>query len=373
MKLEQIDKNFVVDTNINEPDLVWHNVKEYPFAIHGVMYDETEKRYLRVPSEIACNVSKGLAAMNRRTAGGRVRFRTDSSFIAIRVVVSPAAAMSHMPRTGQSGFDMYRMVDERETYFTTFLPPTTWENGYTGSVKTYGELTDYTINFPLYDGVQELYIAVKEGAVLESPTPYKNQLPVVFYGSSITQGGCASRPGNSYEGFLSRYLSMDYINLGFSGSAKGERAIAEYIATLPMSIFVLDYDYNAPTEEALLATHYPFYQIVRDANPTLPIVFMSSPTVIHDVYTGIKIDSSFGSFENRRNIVRDTYLRAQQNGDENVYFIDGKDIFQGDDWDACTVDGVHPNDLGFYRYAQCLEPVLTELLRDNASYSCMYA
>lgn len=213
-------------------------------------------------------------------------------------------------------------------------------------------MADYTINFPLYDGVKELYIALKKGAVILEPTPYSHSVPVVYYGSSITQGGCASRPGNSYEAIISRRLDVDYRNLGFSGSGKAEDLMAQYLADLEMSIFVCDYDYNAPDVEYLEKTHLPLYRAVRSKQPNVPIIFVSAPDILMDPET----------FVPRREVIRRTYTIALEEGDRNVYFIDGAELFDGDDWDSCTVDGCHPNDLGFYRMAMRIEREIVQLL-----------
>ena len=362
MNIQQIDKNFAVNINFTEPDMVWYNVREVPFSIHGIVYSENLNRYLRFPQENAEKVSKEVEFLNTNTSGGRVRFKTDSSYIAIHAVMDPQDLFPHMPITGKSGFDIYSMTDGREAYFKTFVPPTYWEDGYTLGTKTFGEFTDYTINFPLYHGVKELYIGLKKDAVLGAPEPYKNNVPVVFYGNSITQGGCASRPGNSYQGFLSRRLSMDFVNLGFSGSGKGEPEMAEYIANMNMSVLVMDYDSNAPTEEHLKATHYPFYKTVRDKNPDLPIIVISHPSELHGVFYKTTVSENWGTFEARRKIIKETYDRAIAEGDKNIYFIDGREIFKGEECDAVTLDGTHPNDFGFYRFAQYLEKYLKPLL-----------
>lgn len=113
--------------------------------------------------------------------------------------------------------------------------------------------------------------------MLKQAPKYAVKKPVVYYGSSITQGACASRPGNCYESILSRRLDCDYINLGFSGSAKGEDAIVDYIIGLDMSVFVMDYDYNAPTPEHLEKTHSKMFKAIRAEHPTLPIIIMPRP------------------------------------------------------------------------------------------------
>ncbi len=357
MKIEDIDKNLVVETTITEPDLVWFDAKDLPFALHGVFYDEKEARYRRVPSDVAEATSTGVVGLSRQTAGGRVRFRTDSPYIAIRAVMDNTSLMSHMPLTGQSGFDIYRVLDDgKDTYYRSFVPPRGVSEGYSSGHFTDGVYRDYTINFPLYDRVKELYIALKRTAHVSAPTPYKYEKPVVYYGSSITQGGCASRPGNAYQAIISREFSCDHINLGFSGSAKGEASMAEFIAGLPMSVFVLDYDHNAPTLEHLENTFYPFYRIVREKNPALPIVFVSASDILRDT-------TGKGRYTLSRDLIRREYERARAEGDENVYFIDGAELFAGEEWDACTVDGTHPNDLGFYRMAKRIGKEVGALLK----------
>lgn len=354
MNIEQIDKNLVVESTITEPDIVWFSVRQAPFQIYGITYDETRGFYTRMPQETADQVSEGVGSLNAHTAGGRVRFRTDSSFIGIHAVMDNVRSMPHMTLVGQSGFDLYgkEHVDEKEMYRASFVPHTGVKAGYSSSCVTDGTLTYYTIDFPLYDGVKELYVALKKDAVLLEGAPYSHEMPVVYYGSSITQGGCASRPGNSYQGILCRRLDTDYINLGFSGSCRAEEVMIDYLASLKMSVFVCDYDHNTPNVEHLKATHMPLYQKIRQAHPKLPILFLSAPT----------IRMRREEFEPRREVVRNTYEAALAQGDQNVYYIDGEEFFEGEDWDSCTVDGTHPNDLGFYRMAHRIEKVLAHLL-----------
>ena len=117
-------------------------------------------------------------------------------------------------------------------------------------------MREYTLNLPLFNEIYELYIGVEKGSSLVSHNDYRIEKPVVFYGSSITQGVEASRPGTSYESVISRNIDCDYINLGFAGCAKGEEEIAEYISEIDMSAFIMDYDHNAPDSEHLKKTHY---------------------------------------------------------------------------------------------------------------------
>lgn len=353
MRIEEIDQNLAVETEITEPDIIWLDVKQAPFMVYGVRYDALRRRYVRMPQKIAEMVSEGVAGLNFHTAGGRVRFQTDSDFIGIRAVMENGELMSHMPLTGQSGFDLYRKKErtEKERYVQSFIPPMGMKTGYSSSARTDGAMAEYTIHFPLYDGVKELYVALKKGAVLQTPEPYLYEKPIVYYGSSITQGGCASRPGNSYQAIISRMLQTDYINLGFSGSCRAEQQMLDYLAGLDMSIFVCDYDHNAPDAAYLQRTHLPLYRAIRAAQPELPIVMVSSPNIL----------DSPEFFTERREIIRNTCQTAWQEGDQKLYFVDGAELFAGENWDSCTVDKTHPNDLGFYRMAMCIGEKLQQV------------
>lgn len=355
MRLDEIDKNLKIETDITEPDLVWLDGRSAPFALHGVFYDEAQRCYVRMPQAVADRVSPGVSHLNQCTAGGRIRFKTNSSFIAIRAVQKNRALMPHITLAGQSGFDLYRKNEAgEEIWYATFMPPRGMTEGYSSGKQTDGAMGEYTINFPLYDGVEELYIALKKDALLEAPTPYAVEKPVIYYGSSITQGGCASRPGNAYQGCLSRWLDADHINLGFSGSCRAEPDMVTYLAELckGASAFVYDYDHNTKSAEHLKETHMPLYRAVRAANPDLPILFVSAPDLPYhpDV------------LQPRQEVIRKNYETAKAEGDENLWFLPGNRLFAGKGWDGCTVDGCHPNDLGFFRMAEAMEPYLKEML-----------
>ena len=206
----------------------------------------------------------------------------------------------------------------------------------------------FILSLPLYAGTDRLEIGVALDAKFEEPTPQKIQKPIVFYGSSITQGGCASRPANNYTTMICRDLDAPQVNLGFSGSGRGEPAVAHAIAKIDASVFVFDYDHNAPTSEHLRATHEPFFKIIREAHPDLPVIFLSRP------------DTDNGG--ERMEIIRQTYANAVAAGDKNVYFIPGDSLFGPNGLNWCTVDGCHPNDLGFYRMYEKILPVVKQAL-----------
>lgn len=350
--IEAIEKMLQIERNATEnirdsKHLVFRNIEEEPFSVYGVFYENG--KYRRLPQKIAKDVSKGVYTLHTNTAGGRVKFTTDSSVIAIKAVMSGVEKTSQFPLVGSSGFDLY--VGKNAEYYATFIPPTKISTGYE-SILHFKDNTEQeiTINFPLYCDVSELYIGLEEGAMLKKAPEYTYSKPIVFYGSSITQGGCASRPGNAYENIISRTLHTDYVCLGFSGNAMGEDEIAQYIKDLEMSVFVYDYDHNAPTLQHLEDTHKRMFQTIRHSNPDLPIIIMSRPKYLLNEED-----------HERLAIIRKTYTDAIAAGDKNVYLLDGPALMQYAGNDG-TVDGVHPNDLGFHSMARVLIQTLQTLI-----------
>lgn len=340
--ITQFDKNFKIDTDLGRSDIVWHDPRKAPFSLYGVYFDG--ECYRRMPEDIAKNVNDGVHELSKHTAGGRVCFTTDSDFVAISYRRASLWKLSHMALSGSAGFDLYIRIDGKETYYGAFVPNQS-TTGYDSILKfPTKEKREIIMHFPLYAGVTQLALGLCERASLEKWGGYKNEKPVVFYGSSITQGACSCTPGNDYAGRVSRRFDTNYINLGFSGSAKGEDAMMEYIASLDMSCFVYDYDYNAPDAAHLEKTHYNGYRKVREAHPDMPIVMMSAPN-----YDRLTVD-----MHKRRDVIAASYERALAEGDKNVYFVDGKKYFSTFNFDGCSVDGTHPNDLGFYRMAQAV-------------------
>ena len=333
-----VDVNFIVSGKITKEDVVYRNANESPFKIYGVYHDG--EKYRRMPQEIADTVNKGVSELCANTTGGRVRFITDSPYVTIKAYVPGGPIYSHMTFTAQAGFDLY-VGEGKDAYFIkSFVPPLRMTEGYESEINLPAGENLVTINFPLYNDVCELYIGLKEGATLLPPPDYKIEKPVVYYGSSITQGGCATRPGLSYQAHLSRWFDVNFVNLGFSGNAKGEPEMARYLASLDMSCLVIDYDYNTPSTEWLRETYPPLFKTVREKHPTLPIIMASKPKYR---LNGADLD--------RLEVIRNVYEQAVKAGDENVYFVDGRELMElfGDDG---TIDACHPGDLGFYSMAK---------------------
>ena len=353
MKIEKIDSNFAVG-DVTADGMKAYSIHTSPFKIYG-LYDCKENNYRRMPREVAEKVNDGVKALHTNTAGGRIRFKTDSSRIALHFVLPDVCLFPHMPLTGTTCFDLYADGE----YIKPFIP----QGDFFGKAREEGEKESYSeinlgsakmrdilINFPLYNNVSSICVLLEDGAAVEESQEYTHPRPVVFYGSSITQGGCASHSGNSYEAVISRKLDCDFVNLGFSGSCRAEDEMAHYIATLDMSVFVYDYDHNAPDASWLEKTHARFFEILRAAKPDLPVIMVSVA------------DKHFGEdIEKRKEIIRNTYDTAVANGDKNVYFIDGQEIY-GSRADLATVDYCHPNDLGFCLMAEKIGGVLGEIL-----------
>lgn len=353
-KFVEVDRNMIIETSIKEPDIRFYDVRKEPFEIYGLYNPKNEPEFKRLPDELGQKVNNGVKRLYLHTSGGRVRFSTDSDYIAIKCEMPYITRYSHMPMTGTSGFDLYIDSDAGSHFYRAFKPDQGISGGYESVLRPAGKgMRHYTINFPSYNPVTKLYIGLQESAKVGEGLKYRSALPIVFYGSSITQGACSSHPGNAYANIISRRMNLDIVNLGFSGSGCAEENIVEYMSKMKMLAFVSDYDHNAPDVDYLRETHCRMYKMIREAQPSLPYIMLSRPDYDVDVEQSIM----------RRDVVIDTYRYARETGDKNVYYIDGEGIFRGPDEDLCVVDGSHPTDVGFMKMADTIERILVRALR----------
>ena len=338
MSIEKIDKNFELRQKIDVGGTKIFDLPSKEFSLFGVYFEKRADGFVRMDTETAERVSVGVGSLSRHTAGGRLCFQTDASFIRIAVQYTEFIEMSHMPLTGSGGFSLFEITKNGERYVTTFAPMhQTDKNGFAAGVQLgVGGMRKYVMYFPLYNNVDRLSVALDENATVQPWNPYRDIQPILYYGSSITQGGCASRPDHAYQALICKRNKIDFINLGFSGSAKAEKEMVAYLGGINCSLFVCDYDHNAPSAGYLRATHYPLYEQYRKLMPSTPILFLTRP----DFYRGEEA-------EEREKIVRATYLKAKRNGDKNVYFISGKSFYGNRPYWECAVDGCHPTDYGF--------------------------
>ena len=329
-----IDVNLKFNTDISREGFKFYSPEEEPFKLYGVT--RMGDRFRRLPTSVAKATSEGVEFLHAHTAGGRVRFVTNSKRFILYAKLDNLAMAGNSCFEGNFGFDLYTGAD----YRLSFIPPVniTEKKEYESLV----ELPDadgsgrlITVNMPNYCDVLGFSIGLEEGATVSAAPDYEYEKPIVYYGSSITQGGCASRPGRDYQNIICRRFDTNYINLGFSGSAKGEQTIGNYIAGLDMSLFVLDYDHNAPTNEHLEATHEKFFKLIREKRPELDILILSRPKAHLEVRE-----------QQRLEIITRTYENAVKGGDKHVFMIDGPTLMRYAGYEG-TVDNCHPNDLGF--------------------------
>ena len=360
MNIANLDKNFTVESDLGKHDIVWYDVQSEPFEIYGLVAD-AEKPFSRMPRSVASLASENVGILCERPAGGRIRFSTDSPYIAIKAVMPYVEPMAHMTLTGSAGFDLYVDENGKSEYACTFVPPANMKDGYEcvrdmypATRRELGDSICYTINMPLYNEVSKVYIGIKQGSKLGGGAKYRKVAPVVYYGSSITQGACATRPGNAYQAMISRKYNVDFRNFGFSGNCKGEAVLATYFSGLDTSVFVCDYDHNTPNAEHLENTYFPFYEEYRKKQPNTPYIMVTRVDCLWN---------SVGMINACREVIHNAYLKAKAQGDENVYFIDGSEIFKGAQRGSCLADGGHPTDIGFLRMSESIGSLVGKLIK----------
>ncbi|MBQ3506066.1 MAG: hypothetical protein IJA89_04755 [Clostridia bacterium] len=359
MDISKIDVNFA-KTDVTETDITWRKATDSAFDLRGVFYDEAAGCYYRMKREIADQVSAGVQVLARCTVGGRIRFRTNSPYITARVKSVKLNMSWNYSLFARCGLCVY-VNGVYDGFFRAGFKQ--WENAkddimrYDGIYYTREKgVYDVEIYMPNYsEKIYDVEIGLKDGCEIYPAKPYTyNDKPVVFYGTSMTQGACVSRAGNDYISLLCRWCDTDFINLGFSGNGKGEPIMADYLADLDPSIFVLDYDGNVRSVEDLEKSHMPMYRKIRAKHPTTPIVLITMPA----------LDSNTHMFvQEKKELIYKNYLTMKAEGDNNVYFVDGKTLLGDEDVEAGFTDLLHPNDLGYYRIAKSLQPLFTEILK----------
>ena len=363
MSLANIDPNLAC-LSVNRDDIKWFSSRDKRFATHGVLYDEERKIYTRVPHDIAKSVSNSVFNLSHRTAGGRVRFVTDSPYIALRASLPAFKPAPNLSITSSHGFSLYidGQFNQRFSPSIEDILAADYSDPYTKRIRFAAlskeeaipaVISDRLIEIylPLYGGLCDLEIGLIEGSSIKPAPEYVADAPLVFYGSSITQGAGVSRPGNDYISLAARTLNRDYINLGFSGSGNAEREIIDYMLSIDASLYAFDYNLYDSRPERVLPPHYDLYKYIRNKRPNAAILLCDKPYYDYDT-----------TYERRRRIIMDTYERAIKEGDNLVGILEAKDMFGDLDRGACVADASHPNDLGAYRIAAALSPIIENLL-----------
>lgn len=350
------DDNFLKNEKADDSSTDWYSVTYDTMDLYGAVRENDCVLTRRIPLNIAEKISVGVAGQSGYGAGVRLLFSTDSPDVSLRVEYADGAVPTVCNHCFCYGFDLYKWNDAGKYVFCSAFRPADKFDYKSAEYKkgsySDGKMSHYVLNMPHFAGVKKLDIGIDKGYHINPGMKYRNHKPIVFYGSSITHGGAAGRPGNTYENFISQKYNLDYVNLGFAGNAKGERKMAEYISGLDMCMFVCDYDHNAPDVAHLENTHFKFYETIRQTHPDIPYIMISKP----DFFTNPKSNAE------RRSVIIKSYEKAKSNGDKNVYFIDGETLFDGEFYESCTSDGCHPNDLGFYRMSCKIGDVIAEIL-----------
>ena len=344
----------------------WQLVDARELRIINKGWDNTARDYTRIPAYLKDSVRPDLWERSQCASGIAVRFATDSRRVGAKYRLLWDTHLPHMADTGLKGTDLYIFEgDSVWRHVNTNRPKAnnkeTKINETTYVSNLDGGMHEYMIYLPLYDGIEEFYVKVDSGATI---TPGRadlidRDLKIVAYGTSILQGGCASRTGMAATNMLSRELNCEVVNIGISGEGKMDACMARAMAQIAdADLFLLDPIPNC-TEMMCDTLTYDFVRILRDARPDVPVVMLEGP-----IYPYARYDSYFGNYLPRKNAAfRRNYERLKAERPDNLYYVtsEGLDGVEDDG----TVDGIHLTDLGFRHYADKLRPILEEILADK--------
>jgi lysophospholipase L1-like esterase len=331
----------------------WLDFPNDGFCVHGLPWFEEDRPALRrLPERLKDTFREPVWQLAQNPAGGRIMFATDSAHVGIRAKAPDFFVMNHITRIGQSGYDCY--VDDN--FMGSVSPDAEGKIEAEWRIqKEAGKLRNITIHMPLYKSAVLEQIGLDEGSVIKGHAPFALDQPVIYYGTSITQGGCASTPGTTYQNFVSRALNVDFINLGFSGNGLGEPELAQAINEIECCCLVIDHWANKNNGTDYRENLPVFIGELRKVHKTEPIVVMGPFFFTRDAY-----DDSIHA--EQRAAGREYVEQMKKQGDRNIYWFDGRKMI-GPETAFGLVDGVHGNSLGFYLMAQAFTPFLKKVLK----------
>ncbi len=337
----------------NPPDSQQHIAFPDPrITVNGLAWWKEEPKLQRLPERLKAFMPPKVWSLAHSPAGVRLRFRTDSIKLGLVATTGPYK-LAPSPPTAMVGMDVYvdgRYLGSGLPDAETFLLKKEWALGAAVAMRA------VEIYLPMGTPATVQEIVLDPGAKLEPAAAYAREKPIVYYGSSITQGAQASNPGVAFPCLLGRWLGMDFINLGFSGNGLGEPALARAVAEIPASVYVIDYWANPPPE--LYEQTFPeFISIIRAKSPETPIV-VTGPYYNPSEATG----SRMGQWQlEKRKLIPRLVAEVQRAGDKNIHYVDGFDLISPEQADALS-DARHANSYGMFLYARGLEPVLRKVL-----------
>lgn len=341
---------------ITTEELVWFDGSEFPLL--GTLAPDASKAYSRLPDSLEHKIRPEVWDLGKNSAGMAIRFRSDASAIGFKWKSLNKFNMNHMTPTGIRGMDLYALDDDSVTWQSvSSVRPLMNNHNTTAMAMTDMSpvMREYMLYLPLYDGVDSIYIGVDSASVVLPPStslPVRNK-PIVMYGTSIMQGGCATRPGMIHSSILGRKLNREIINLGFSGNAKLDMEIARLIAQSDPAVIVLDMLPNC-TAELLDDKLVPFYEIIRQAHPHVPIVMVESP-----LFPVMKWNNETRQTITDKNLTLARIFAELKKNDSNLYYFEGEKILNNREG---TVDNYHLTDMGFSEFADSMLPLMEQLL-----------
>ena len=345
--------------------LKYYDVRELGLPVLGKAFDDCVRQndtisdgyFTRLPADLQNVARKSLWDLAQNSAGMAIRFRTNSKCIGAEWRPLNNFGMSHMTPTGVRGLDLYTLEDG-EWLFVGAGQPNGKNSRNVFRRAMNGEMREYIMYLPLYDGIINLSIGIDSTAIIEKPhvadlLPSKNKLPIVFYGTSVTQGGCATRPGMAFPAIIERKLHRETINLGFSGNGRMDKCVGDKIAQIPASMYVIDCLSNCTIDMVRDSTEH-FVRAIAEANPGVPIILLSNYC-----YPYQYLDEQFQKDTEEENALWEEWAKKFRKEGYNVRYLDAyangnmKKSPIGPDHEG-TVDGGHMTDLGFLRFADFL-------------------
>ncbi len=337
-----------------EDSLIWHDVRSFGLEGQGWALQDLEAPYDRLPSK-AQNIVRGAVwNLSRHSAGLSFRFNTDATDFTIRYSVQNGTlGKDNMPAIGVSGLDLYALTPDQKWRWVTVSRPKSKDIVLEVKGLAKGKRA-FMAYLPLYNSVTKMEIGIPSGHVFEPISP-RREKPIVFYGTSITHGASASRPGIVHTAILGRSLDLPVINLGFSGNGRMEEEVGALLAEIDPAVYVIDCLPNmTPVEVAERSES--LVRKLREARPDAPIVLVEDRSFAN---AWIMPARKLAHDARRTELVR-TYDKLISEGYKGLYYIEGEGLL-GDDGEG-TTDGSHPSDLGFVRQAAAFEPVLKKAL-----------
>ena len=318
------------------------------FRLEGTLIPDSlkENRYDRLPISYKEIVREPVWDLSKSSAGMSIRFLSNSKSINVKWTILNNLKMNHMAETGIKGVDLYFKNKDNWQYLNTGRPDGI-KNESTLINNMSEEMREFKIFLPLYDGVVNIEVGIDSNSIIKKPLKNRNK-PIIFYGTSITQGGCASRPGMAHTNIISRKLDLDCINFGFSGNGRMEQPIAKLMSESKPLFYVIECMPNMVNQENITNKTIPLVNTIRENNPEAPIVFVEN-----FIPTSPILDKKRENEIRGMNLALKTeYQKMISDGYNNIFYVESKNAIGNDN--EGTVDGVHFTDLGFIRYADFL-------------------